>query len=127
MRSLLSPKWHTEGYLWSLEYLSYRVTEITDCTLREQDQLFKITSSSLPSNLNDLCILMGIGASDPEDATLKNYEARLFSRNRKVKFTNEFIELINQIYLENDFTNKNNILDYSKRKKYEANFQTRIR
>ena len=124
MRCLLCPKWHHEGYLWALEYLSYRTTEITDYTLKEQDRFFKFKSASMPFNLDEVCVQMGIGASDTADNFLKS----VFN-NKKAGYNNQFIDLINQIYIESDLTNPkyNNLYDYSKRKKYEANFHTRIR
>jgi len=128
MRCLFSPKWHTEGYLWALEYLSYRVTEISDFILSEQDCYFKSKSSSLPCDLNKLGIFMGIGAYDDSD-TLKLDDSR-FKENKTAQNTNDFIELINQIYIENDMSKRysiKNALDSYKRKKYEANFLTRIR
>ena len=132
MRCLLSPKWHTEGYLWALEYLSYRVTEITDFTLKEQDNFFKFKSPSLPCLINDLYVLMGIGSYDTSD--FDDSETKLdskSSKNNNGNLNNDFFDLINQINLENDFSYKNhsfnNYYDFTKRKKYEANFQTRIR
>jgi hypothetical protein len=140
VRCLLCPKWNSEGYLWSLEYLSYRVVEITDLILREQDNFFQVRSSSLPSSLNDLCVLMGVGSFDIEDEefdlNMNDLGGGFRSSPNKMKsgaggVANEFIELINQIYLETDFSNTklsfSNMYYYMKRKKYEANFQTRIR
>ncbi len=132
MRCLLSPKWNTEGYLWALEYLSYRVTEITDYTLKEQDNFFKFKSPSLPCLISDLYVLMGIGSYNTSD--FDDSDAKLdskSSKNNNANLNNDFFDLINQINLENDFSYKNhtfnNYYDFTKRKKYEANFQTRIR
>lgn len=141
LRCLLCPKWNSEGYLWSLEYLSYRVVEITDLILREQDNFFRVKSSSLPSSLNDLCILMGMGSFDlaPDEEVGSTSDLILSTEDIRhakgaksgMNTQNEFIELINQIYLETDFSNSklsfSNMYYYTKRKKYEANFQTRIR
>jgi hypothetical protein len=128
MRCLFSPKWHTEGYLWALEYLSYRVTEISDFILREQDCYFKSKSSSLPYDMNKLGVFMGIGAYDDSDI-LKLDDSRI-KESKNTQNSNDFIELINQIYIENDMSKRysiKNALDSYKRKKYEANFLTRIR
>ena len=70
MRCLLCSKWNTEGYLWALEFLSYRVSEITDYTMKEQDSFFNLKSTSMPFNIDELCVQMGIGATDDND-TLK--------------------------------------------------------
>lgn len=134
MRCLVSPKWHANGYLWALEYLNCRVTEITDYTLKEKDEYFRVRSTSLPSNLNYLCILMGVDSTDVAEST-KNLAfdlEKLYSQKQKFNYTNEFIELMNQIYFENDFFNNKkssycNVTDYVKRRKYEASFQARIR
>ena len=67
MRCLLCTKWNNEGYLWALEFLSYRVSEITDFTLKEQDQYVNYTSTSMPFNIDELCVQMGIGAYDETD------------------------------------------------------------
>ena len=134
MRCLLSPKWNTEGYLWSLEYLSHRVLDITDYILKEQDKFFKFKCPSMPSNLNDLFVLMGIGTGSEFDEDLISIENRYPSRNQQHTFyTNQFIDLVNQIYFESgDQTNNSSLMlknasDVAKRRKYEANFQTRIR
>jgi hypothetical protein len=131
MRCLLSPKWNTEGYLWSLEYLSHRVLEITDHILKEQDKLFKFKCPSMPSNLNNLFEMMGVGTGNEFDEDLISIDNQFNCKNSNTYYTNQFIELVNQIYFENDQTNNNymvkNANDYSKRRKYEASFQTRIR
>jgi hypothetical protein len=131
MRCLLSPKWNTEGYLWSLEYLSHRVLEITDHILKEQDKLFKFKCPSMPSNLNNLFEMMGVGTGNEFDEDLISIDNQFNCKNSNAYYTNQFIELVNQIYFENDQTNNNYMLknanDYSKRRKYEASFQTRIR
>ena len=128
MRCLLCPKWNHEGYLWALEYLCYRTTEITDYTLKEQDRFFKFKSASMPYNLDEICIQMGIGSNDSSDNPTSN---RSMYNNKKSGYNNQFIDLINQIYIETDLTNPkytfNSLFDFSKRKKYEANFHTRIR
>jgi hypothetical protein len=67
MRCLLCTKWNNEGYLWALEFLSYRVSEITDFTLKEQDSFTNYTSMSMPLNIDELCVQMGIGAYDELD------------------------------------------------------------
>lgn len=136
MRCLLSSKWLPSGYLWSLEYLSCRVAEITDFTLREQDAYFKINSSSLPANLNHLFVMMGCDSYDvvesAADSAMTSATTNLPGCENRGNGANDFIELINQIYLENDFFNKKpssfcNMYDYVKRRKYEASFQARIR
>jgi hypothetical protein len=148
LRCLLCPKWNSEGYLWSLEYLSYRVVEITDLMLKEQDTFFQVRSASLPAQLNEMCVLMGVGsfdvaASAGDDELLGGDEdLELLGKPSKMPRegsgggvppgNNEFIELINQIHLETDFSSSSklsfsNMYYYMKRKKYEANFQTRIR
>ena len=117
-----------------MEYLGHRVSEITDYVLKEQDKYLKFNKSiSVPSNLQHLCILMGENLSlDPfqtdSDTDLDNffiYDTKSNANN------NQFIELINQIYNENDFTNPKytlgNYYDHSKRKKYLANYHNRIR
>jgi hypothetical protein len=78
--------------------------------------------------MNKLGVFMGIGAYDDSDA-LKLDDARL-KENKTAQNANDFIELINQIYIENDMSKRysiKNALDSYKRKKYEANFLTRIR
>ena len=131
MRCLLSPKWNTEGYLWSLEYLSHRVLEITDHILKEQDKLFKFKCPSMPSNLNNLFEMMGVGTGNEFDEDLISIDNQFNNKNSNGYYTNQFIELVNQIYFENDQNNTSfmvkNAADYSKRRKYEASFQTRIR
>ena len=116
--------------------MSYRVVEITDLILKEQDNFFKVKSSSLPSSLNDLCVLMGVSSFDNDDninlAEIgSSGKAKVKSGGTGFNVANEFIELVNQIYLETDFSNNklsfSNMYYYTKRKKYEANFQTRIR
>ena len=67
MRCLLCSKWNTEGYLWALEFLSYRVNEITDYTLKEQDLLLNLKSTSMPFNIDELCVQMGIGSNDDSE------------------------------------------------------------
>ena len=133
MRCLLSSKWHADGYLWCLDYLSCRVVEITDYTIKEQDDFYKINSLSIPANLNDLCILMGVGSVDivEEDDYFQN-QLVLENSAKNGTITNEFLNIMHQIYLENDLMNKNHFnLDsmsyFAKRKKYESSFQTRIR
>lgn len=128
MRCLLSPKWNTEGYLWALEYLSHRVLEISDFILKEQDKLFKFKSPSVPSNMNDLFVLMGVGAkSDINEDLLHDVPYK----NQDPNYASHFIDLINQIFFENDMSTNKSLLknptEYSKRRRYEANFQTRIR
>lgn len=141
MRCLLSPKWHSEGYLWCLEYLSCRVVEITDFTLKEQDGFFKLRSLSIPSDMNDLCILMGVGSIDVDDEALNenkdlncvNNNGTCKKQNKPTNLNNDFIELINQVYLENDIFNKKhlnhtdfvygNMLGYSKRKSMSLAFR----
>lgn len=134
MRCLLSSKWHADGYLWCLDYLSCRVVEITDYTIKEQDDFFKINSLSIPANLNDLCILMGVGSVDliEQDTDFIQYNNLSENSDKNGHVTNEFLNIMNQIYLENDLMNKNhfnidNMSYFAKRKKYESSFQTRIR
>lgn len=140
----MSSKWHASGYLWSLEYLSCRVAEITDYVLREQDAYYRVHSSSLPTNLNQLFILMGC-CSPGED--LDN-EAAMVAMAAASSATGpaDLIDLIDQIYMESDFFSRKhrrepinnnptsatsatltNMFDYVKRRKYEATFQARIR
>ncbi|RNA13664.1 hypothetical protein BpHYR1_016284, partial [Brachionus plicatilis] len=131
MRCLLSSRWHADSYLWCLDYLSCRVVEITDFTIKEQDDFYKINSLSIPANLNDLCVLMGVGSVDlvEEDDCFQNQIIENCAKNGSI--TNEFLTIINQIYLENDLLSKNqfnldNMSYFAKRKKYESSFQTRI-
>ncbi|CAF1033932.1 unnamed protein product, partial [Brachionus calyciflorus] len=130
MRCLLSSKWHPDGFLWCLDYLSCRVVEITDYTIKEQDDFYKINSLSIPTNLNDLCVLMGVNAIDLKEENDVDFNRNDFFKINKCG-TNEFIHVMNQIYLENDFMSKNHFnfdsMNYfAKRKKYESSFQTRI-
>ena len=147
MRCLLSTKWHSDGYLWALEYLSYRVSAICDFILKEQDTFLKFNSSaSVPFNLNELCIQMG---QQQQQASSTEYAASEESADseslfifdprssglpaaHKASLNHEFIELIEQIRDEDEFTNAKyakpaSFYDYSKRKKYETNFHNRIR
>lgn len=128
MRCLLSSKWHSDGYIWALEYLGHRVSEVTDHVLKEQDTYLKFHKSiSVPTRLNELSILMGQGSTDgqTEAPEMLIYDAKA------ERPANQFIELINQISSENDFTNLKytlgNYYDHSKRKKYLANYHNRIR
>lgn len=129
----MSSRWHASGYLWSLEYLSCRVAEITDYILREQDAYYRINSSSLPTNLNQMFIMMGCDSYDLNAASDEPEESSMiFGRSNGPA---ELIELINQIYLESDFfskrrqptSNLSSLCDYVKRRKYEATFQARVR
>ncbi len=130
MRCLLSSKWHSEGYIWALEYLGHRVSEITDYVLKEQDAFMRFNKSiSVPTRLNDLCITIGLGANpaDEEDCLAEDFVCD----NKSSGLSNEFVEMVNQIYNENDFTNPiftlGNYYDHEKRKKYQANYHNRIR
>jgi hypothetical protein len=64
MRCLLSSKWNIEGCVWALEFLCYRVSDITDFTIREQDAYFDFRSTSMPINIDEMCMQMGIGTPD---------------------------------------------------------------
>lgn len=134
MRCLMSSKWHASGYLWSLEYLACRVAEITDYILREQDAYYRVNSSSLPTNLNQLFVMMGCDSYDLEQ---QQQDGKAYLGSGPA----DLIELIDQIYLESDFFSKKraaatttrqqstlcSMYDYVKRRKYEATFQARIR
>ncbi len=130
MRCLLSSKWHSEGYIWALEYLGHRVSEITDYVLQEQDAFMRFNKSiSVPTRLNDLCVSMGLGNSATEE---EDRLAEVFICDNKASgLSNEFVEMVNQIYNENDFANPKftlgNYYDHEKRKKYQANYHNRIR
>lgn len=73
---------------------------------------------------------MGHGATDPYSP--EGDQENMFIYDTKTDgLNNQFIELVNQIYNENDFTNPKytlgNYFDHSKRKKYQANYHNRIR
>jgi hypothetical protein len=123
MRCLLCPRWNHEGYLWALEYLSYRVNEITEFTLKEQDQFFKLNSESVPTNINQLYKQIKGSIFDCELNDIKYFNMR-----KNYSF-HPFIDLINFICYGNDLTNSKYkfLFNYSKRKKFESNFDTRIR
>ncbi len=113
MRCLLSPKWNSDGYIWALEYLSHRASEITDYTLREQDTLYQITSESTPCHLD-------FDATD-DTVTNKNNQFEHINIKKNQAFNNQFMNFVKEI-------NDNKLrLDNAKRKIYELNFHTRIR
>lgn len=116
IRCMLSPKWHTEGYLWALEYLNYRVTDLTDTTLKEQFMTLKNKSSSYPMIDNEK--LYNNTNTQYQQRPERYKSSKLFKHNEIGGLENEFVNLINQLNLESNF---------SSRTKYDNNFHYRIR
>ena len=132
MRCLLSSKWHSDGYIWALEYLGHRVTEITDHVLREHDTYLKFHRSvSVPTRLVELSLRRDAGVEADADADAEPPDTLVWHSQAVQPPSNQFVELINQIYNENDFASPKCALgsyyDHSRRKKYLANYHNRIR